>query len=402
MIKSIISKIKSIDKTQILKTFKKNWINVVIISLCLLLSIGYIVGTTINSKDNLLSKLEVALKNNDVTLLSTLVQVNDKRVDKELLEPIMEYYKADNRRVDTTISDLKTKFETPDMKIESRKFLFWNRSYINMKTYNIKVKSNFNEGIFTINKFDPITAGGEFGDVLPGIYKIGVSLENDYSEIKNNSEILLMNDVEITLNLPAENLVVNSKFTDAEIYINDENTGFLVRDKKEIGPLPIDGTITMHLEKDFPWGRVKGEKIKVLCNPIMKLDIDMENDKLKADIQEAVSSYYKGVFKSLNEEDKALILNSTEEAQDKMYGILEKKYFLLKNKYNINEINIIEKNNEYSYKDGLFRATIVVDINYEISKLLGINKSSNDKSFFTKLLYVDGNWKVEDVENFSL
>jgi hypothetical protein len=202
--------------------------------------------------------------------------------------------------------------------------------------------------------------------------------------------------------LPAKNVVVNSQFTDAEIYINDENTGFLVRDKKEIGPLPIDGTITMHLEKDFPWGRVKGEKIKVLSNPIMNLDIDMENDKLKADIRDVISSYYKGVFKALNEEDKALILNSTEEAQDKMYGILEKKYFLLKNKYNINEINIIEENNEYSYKDGLFRATIVVDINYEISKLLGINKSSNDKSFFTKLLYIDGNWKVEDVENFSL
>lgn len=402
VVKNIISRLKLMNKTQIFKNLKKNWINVVIISLCLFFSIGYIVGTTVNSRDNLLSKLEVALKNNDVTLLSTLVQLNGKRIDKELLEPIMEYYNADSKRVDTTISRLKTKYETSDMKLESRKFLFWNKSYINMKTYNIKIKSNFDKAIFTVNEFDPITADGELGDILPGIYKIEGNLDSEYGEVKNNSKILLTNDVVITLNLPAKNIVVDSQFTDAEIYINNKNTGFIVKDKKEIGPLPIDGTITMHLEKDFPWGRIKGEKVKVSSNPSMRLDINMENDKLKAEIKDIITNYYNGVFQALNEENKALISNSTEEAQDKMYKILEEKYFFLKNKYIINEINIIEENNEYCYKDGQFRAIIVVDINYEISKLLGINKSSNSKSFFTRLLYVDGNWKVENVENFSL
>jgi len=401
MIKKIINKVKSLDKTKILSTLRKKWIGIFIILLCLLLCIGYIVGKQINLKNDLLSKLEVSLKDSDVDLLSSLVEVNGKRVDKEVLEPIIEYYRGDGGRVDATISNLKNKLETPDMKLESNKFLFWDRYYLNIMTYNIKVNSNYQDGIFTING-ESITTGGELGNLIPGVYTVDGVLNGKYGEIKNSTQILIMSDEEITLNFPAEDVVVNSNFSDAEIYINEQSTGFIVKDKKEIGPLPIDGTKTMHLEKDFPWGRIKGEEVAVKDNANITLDINMENDKVKTDIDEVISEYYNGVFNALNEEDKDLIGNSTVQAQDKIYGILEKKYFILKNKYKINKINIIEENNEYSYKDGQFRATIVVDINYEIDKFLGIDKISNNKKFFTKLLYEDGGWKVEDVEDFSL
>jgi uncharacterized membrane protein YvbJ len=402
MINSIISKIKSIDKTRILRTLRKKWLEIFIILICLLLSIGYIVGKEMHSKSYLLSKLEVALKNDDVALLNSLVKVNDKNIDEKLLQPIMEYYKEDSSRVDSTISELKDNLETSDMILEKKKFLFWDRFYINMKTYNIKVESNFSEGTFKINDFDPITTGGEYGGLISGIYKVQGSLQSEYGEIKNSTETLLMNDEKIVLNFSAKKVKVNSQFSDADIYINDENTEMMVRDQKEIGPIPIDGTVTMHLEKDFPWGRIKGEEVKVSDSPEINLNIDMANDQLKSDIKDVITEYYKGVFKALNEEDKNMIGNSTKEAQDKIYGILEQKYFFLKNDYNISEITIVEENNEYSYKDGQFRATIVVDVNYYISKFLGLNKTSNKKSFFTKLIYKEGNWMVEDVENFSL
>lgn len=402
MINSIISKIKSIDKTLILRTLRKKWLEIFIILLCLLLSIGYIVGKEMHSKSYLLSKLEVALKNNDVALLNSLVKVNNKNIDEKLLQPIMEYYKADNGRVDSTISELKDNLETSDMILEKKKFLFWDRFYINMKTYNIKVESNYSDGTFKINDFDSITTGGEYGGLISGLYSVQGSLQSEYGEIKNSTETLLMNDEKIVLNFPAENVQVNSQFSDADIYINDKNTGIMVRDKKEIGPLPIDGTVAMHLEKDFPWGRIKGEEVTVSDSPEINLNIDMVNDQLKSDIKDVITDYYKGVFNALNEEDKSLIGNSTKEAQDKIYEILEQKYFFLKNDYNISEINIIEENNKYSYKEGQYRATIVVDVKYNISKFLGLNKTSIKKSFFTKLIYKDGSWKVEDVENFSL
>ena len=137
-------------------------------------------------------------------------------------------------------------------------------------------------------------------------------------------------------------------------------------------------------------------------NSIM-FDLDMKNDKLSDDVKLKVTNFYNSVFDSLNNEDKDIIVDATDDAREKIYDILQKSYFILKNKYTIESIDIKDENCEYEYSDGVYSANIVVDIKYEVSKVFfGINKTVNEKSFFTKIIFKDGSWIINDVENFSL
>jgi uncharacterized membrane protein YvbJ len=401
--KLIVDKFKSVDVSKILKILRKNIVYIVFLFIIIFLAIGYFAGREINTKDNTLVKLQEALKNSDVDKLDKIVVVNDKKIDKSSLEPLIKYYSGEDEKIEATIDKLKDNLETADMSLESYNFLLWKRYRINIKTYNLKVNSNFSKGEFAIENLDTITAGGEFGHLIPGVYNISGLLKSEYGNVENSDEELIMENTEITMDFQAVTVLVTSEFTDAQIFVGENDTNCMVRDKTKIGPLPSDGSVAMHLEKDFPWGRVKGQEVIVGDSPNIKLDIKLENDNLKSDIKGVVDTYYSGVFDALNKEDKSLILNSTDQAKDKIYSILQKDYFILKNRYKIDKINIIYDKNEYSYKNGEYRATIVVEVSYNTSKtFLELNKNTNTKSFFTKLIYKEQKWSVEDVENFSL
>ena len=198
-------------------------------------------------------------------------------------------------------------------------------------------------------------------------------------------------------------LNISSAFYDAEVFANGQSTGILVKDAKNIGPFPTTGEVKLHIEKEFPWGRVKGEEVQVKDIPNLTLNLSMENETLKSEIDTVVDEFYRSVFLSLNEEDKSVIKGGTENAINKIYDVLEKKYFILKNKYNIKDIRIVEDKNQYRHEDGIYSATIVVSVDYTVSKsFLGLNKEESNKLFFTKMLYNGKEWKAEDVENFSL
>lgn len=212
-----------------------------------------------------------------------------------------------------------------------------------------------------------------------------------------------MSNEEIKLDFDAVMLNISSQFYDAEIFINGKATGILVKDGKNIGPLPTDGSVKVHLEKEFPWGRVKGDEVTVKDIPNITLDIRMQNDTMRSEIRDVVTEFYNSVFVALNEEDKTTIKGATEDAINKIYDVLEKKYIFLRNRYEIKEINIIEDKNQYRYDNGNYNATIVVSVDYRISKnFLGLNAEDTNKMFFTKVLYNGAEWKIEDVENFSL
>ena len=209
--------------------------------------------------------------------------------------------------------------------------------------------------------------------------------------------------IEISMEFDAVMLNISSAFYDAEVFANGQSTRILVKDAKNIGPFPTTGEVKLHIEKEFPWGRVKGEEVQVKDIPNLTLNLSMENETLKSEINTVVDEFYRSVFLALNEEDKSVIKGGTENAINKIYDVLEKKYFILKNKYNIKDIKIVEDKNQYRYENGVYSATIVVSVDYTVSKsFLGLNKEESNKLFFTKMLYNGKEWKAEDVENFSL
>ena len=399
----LIKDIKSIKRETIFEIMKKRGKLLTILALVILMFLGFGIGRINTSKEHLLSKLEVALKNESSNKLSSIAKFNNKKVSKKEVQPLINYYSKDNSRVDSLINKLKTVGETEDLKLVEENRVFGTRCYIDIKPYSLKIDSEFKDSRFTIDDKNYINAGSKIDKLIPGVYPVKGILESGFGDIEASKEIVLMKDEEIDMEFDAVMLNISSAFYDAEVFANGQSTGILVKDAKNIGPFPTTGEVKLHIEKEFPWGRVKGEEVQVKDIPNLTLNLSMENETLKSEIDTVVDEFYRSVFLSLNEEDKSVIKGGTENAINKIYDVLEKKYFILKNKYNIKDIRIVEDKNQYRHEDGIYSATIVVSVDYTVSKsFLGLNKEESNKLFFTKMIYNGKEWKVEDIENFSL
>lgn len=380
--------------------------SVIIISvllLLILLCLGYLVGNINKGRDKVINNLEMALKDDDVNKLRNVVRVNNKKVSSEELKPLMDYFSNNISKIENTIRSLKTTDSSNEFTLEKTKGLFKDKYKININLVNLTITSNFNEGEFTLNNTNKLIDGDTFSDIIPGSYTIKGVLQSEYGDIVDTKDIVISENKKETFTFNAININVESDYEEAEIFINDVNTGYKVLDNKEIGPIISDGSVNVHLEKDFPWGRINSGNVAIKDINKLKINIDMNNEELQTSLNIIVKSFYESVFNSLNEEDKDLISDATEETKNKIYTIIEKEYFILKNKYTISNINIDNDKSEFSYSNGMYKANIVVNLDYNISKtFLGLNKTSSEKSFFTKLVYKNNSWMVEDVENFNL
>jgi len=402
-IEKLSSLVSFLKELYFFKLIRKRWKLTILILLAFFLFFGYFLGRINTSREYILSKLEMALKNSNTSTLSDIVKVDGERVKQKNLESLVEYYSNGNNKIDTLITNLKNNNETKDFKLKRKKYFFWNMYYLEVKTFNIKIKSNFKEGNFIVGNSGKIKAGETLKNVIPGNYKITGSLNSNYEEIKTSKEVVVMEDKEIELNFPATTITINSDFQDAEVYINGKSIEKEVKDIKDFGPVPTDGTVSVYLEKDFPWGRNKGEEVKITENPIINLTVPISNETLEEDLTNIITKFYESVFLALNKQNKKYIENCTNDIKNKIYTSVEKKYILFKNKYSNLKIDIDFDNSQYFYKDNTYRATIVANVQYDVSKaILDINKETYSKSFFTRIVYKDNEWIVEDVDNFNL
>ena len=362
--------------------------------------------------DRTLDSFVSAIKSSDEKGLRKIVLDDDKKINKELLKPLIKYYDENSLKIDATVNKLKNSGESEDFTIIKKDYFIFSKYYLQIKKYKVTLNSNFEDGVFYLypnaDKIDSeninkIKSGETINNVYPGVYTIKGNLPSDYSTIETSKDILVMNDKIDTLDFNAINLSVESDFKDAYIYINNDNTSVKVSDNKKIGPITSDGSNTVHIETDSPFGTLKSEEKVITSVPSVKLNPIIEGDELYDDIEENIEDFYKSIFEALNSENKDEIKGSTDSVKQKIFNILSTKYFILKNKYDITDTHIDRDKSILSYDGEDYKGTIVVTINYNISKkFFGINKSENTKNFFTRIIYKNNKWIIEDVDNFEL
>lgn len=402
---NIIKKMQEVDSEKILRFIKRKWLLLLVAFLCIFLCLGFLIGKNQYSKSYIISKLETSLKNNNEKSLCKIVRLNNNKIDKNTLKPLMKYYVEDKSKVDLTINSLKNNNESNDFKLICKNKIFGKKYYFEVKTYDLQVNSNYKEGKFFIKNIDKsIISGEKFKGLIPGIYNVNGILESKYGNIKSKTkEVIVMSDKTIDSKFDAINITVSSIYDDAKIFINNKDTNKIIKDNIKFGPFKTDGSVSIYIKKKFPWGTIKSNTVNVKDIPNINLDINMKNDELTSEIKYSISKFYKSVFQSLNKNNEKLIVNATDEARKSIFNILSQSYIILKNKYSIDEINIDEDKSEFIYKDGEYRANIVVSLKYNVSKVfLGLDKTEKEKNFFTKVIFEEGKWKVYDVDNFSL
>ena len=385
-----------------LKEFLINRKLLLIAMLAFFTIIGFRIGSYNSSKNILLNKLEVALKENNPGKIYKEVKLEGKRISKNDFEPLAEYYFENQSNVNSIIKDLKNNGESEHFTLINKKILFLNNYYIEIKPVAIKVNVNFDETNIYINN-KKIAATNIKRNLIPGKYSVKGKLDTLYGTVEEEKEVYILENMEYHMNMPALSISLTSNFDDADVFINDKAINKKVKDIKKYGPIPLNKEVNIQLQKEFPWGLIKSEKVLVSNLPNINIDIDMVNEELINNVNEATNIFYSSVFDALNNSQSSLILNSHDDTKSKIYDSIKRESLFLKNNYDINDLKTELKSSEFYYENETYKGNVVVNLNYNIKKkLLPFIQSNVEEMFLTQIEYEHNNWIVIDVQKFSM
>lgn len=364
--------------------------------------IGFSVGSYKSSKNIILKNLEIALKDNRPGKIYREVKFQNKRISKSDFEPLAEYYSENPSRVSNIIKDLKNNGESGYFTLVNKKILFFDNYHIEILPVAIKINTNFNNAEVYINDKE-LTDTNLTVSLIPGKYLIKGKLNTLYGLVEEEKELYIVENMEYSLNMPALNISLTSNFEDADVFINDEKINKKVKDIKKYGPIPLNKEINIQLQREFPWGVIKSDKILVSSLPNINIDIDMVNEKLINDVNNSTDIFYSSVFNALNSSDSSLILNSKEDTRSKIYDSIIRESLFLKNNYELNDLKTELKSSEFYYENGTYKGNVVINLNYNVKKkLLPFLKNNVEEMFLTHIEYEDNNWIIDDVQKFSI
>ena len=385
-----------------LKEFLINRKLLLIAMLAFFTIIGFKIGSYNSSKNIILNKLESALRENNPGKIYKEVKLEGKRISKNDLEPLTKYYFENQSNINSVIKDLKNNGESGHFTLINKKILLFDNYYIEIKPVAIKVNVNFDETNIYINNKE-IAATNIKRNLIPGKYSVKGKLDTLYGTVEEEKEVYILENMEYDMNMPALSISLTSNFDDADVFINDNAINKKVKDIKKYGPIPLNKEVNIQLQKEFPWGLIKSEKVRVSNLPNINIDIDMVNEELINNVNEATNIFYSSVFDALNNSQSSLILNSHDDTKSKIYDSIKRESLFLKNNYDINDLKTELKSSEFYYENETYKGNVVVNLNYNIKKkLLPFIQSNVEEMFLTQIEYENNNWIVIDVQKFSI
>ncbi|SCJ71972.1 Predicted membrane protein [uncultured Clostridium sp.] len=392
---------KVIDKFNRLSLEKK----IVIISIVIFVIFTFItanISSGASTKEEAISNFKAAIENKDEKLLSKTLKVDGEKVDSESLVPLIHYYYEKRDTLLDITKKLRAENKSGMLNIESKKNIFGEKYYLNVSKISLVIKSNFNNTeIFIGNR--SIKAGEILKDIIPGTYIAKYKLNTDFGDVTGEEEITLIEDANINIIVDAGSITLYSDYKDADVFIDNKNIEKKVSSIVDFGPVPLNKDLNLYIEQEFPWGKIKSEAVVINSSGIIKVDIDMVNDKLMNEIEVSLNTFFNSVFDALNGEDKTLIQNADESTKNKIYDDIFKKTLFFTNNYEISDMSLNIEKSEFKYEDFIYKGNVVVKINYDIyKKILPFVKESRDETFLVGLVYDNGKWISNSIQRFNI
>lgn len=400
---SFIKDIKNIKEIGVKTLWERNRLKFVIMFISIFAIFIFLLSSFGLSKEEVLSKFELALINGNPSTLAQYVKVENEKVSSKELQPLIDGYDKDKVRIKKIVNELRKVGKSGNFTVESRKGFLKEKYYIDINTINVSFITNINDvDIEFSNKRFNLIDKAEF-DVIPGTYKVLYTYKTEYGDISESKIVNLMEDETVEINVDGRYITLYSNFDDAKVFINDLDTGLEAKDVKNYGPLPKDKDIKIHLEREFPWGKINSEEVLISNDQYIKLDINMVNDELNNMIYEKVNEFYFSSFEALNSKDKSLILGATEEVKEMVYNYINEKAFLLSNNYEITDLSVEIEKSDFKYEDNIYKASLVTRINYSVyKKLLPFVKNSNESSFILNLEYENEDFIIKGIQKIDI
>lgn len=288
---------------EILKSYK--WWIIGIAALAVIVIGGYLFGKYWTSADRQIASLEAAIRTEDALRLASLLHIGDEGtpIDESQAKTIIAYVKSHDL-LDDVAGDLKRQADGGEgtsfavLVKDGSQFGFYQKYRIDVMTSTADVHTNYEGAKIFLDGKEVATADSDdfkttVGPLVPGEYDLEARYAGEYTTLKAAHRLTATGSDPVgtvDLTLEGQYVKVDSNFEGAAIFIDGTDTGAVTGQDDELGPVAVDGSNKVHLEKAFPWGAVKSEEVPI-DEASMRIEIDPNTDAMKETVMKDVSDF---------------------------------------------------------------------------------------------------------------
>lgn len=255
---------------------------------CLLLILLFTSGQT--DPEELVHQFEMAVVTGDIDKVKDLVEPDDGlELEEKYLQQFVDHAQTEPEYHDTLMwllnaqaahyaqSEAVLQYGTDAMTTaelkkagdyyvkENKRTLLPDTYSIGIRPYYITLETNKPKAKLKVDDehvFETTKKKQEYryGPVMPGIYLTQASRKYEYADLSTKDKVTLFGHhsrrVPADLNLHEEAVKIDSSFGHVTLFVNGKKVG-KVKDHETFGPLTKDGSIKIHGEANFSWGKAK-------------------------------------------------------------------------------------------------------------------------------------------------
>lgn len=288
---------------------------------------GYKAGQYYTSEDRLIGRFEQALDSQDPKAIAKFLTSKDENlvIDEKSIAGFVRYLDQNpdekqgilnTLREQVILGEQAAKDNSLDQLLpgfglsgvvnleKSGKTLFYNTYSLTMDAVYISVETNFAGTVLSVNGQQVAVAdrpnfAAKLGPYVPGLYQVEARFKNEFIDLKNTEDLELLDantSYAAFLKLEGETVRWDSRFSEqpklnGRLYINGKKVEVNPFDNPEFGPVTTDGSMTLAVEADFPWGTVKSSEV-IIDKKFIVLDFTRQ-DNIQNSIKDTLVKHAK-------------------------------------------------------------------------------------------------------------
>jgi uncharacterized membrane protein YvbJ len=376
----------------------------------------YMYGKTMTGEDRYIRQFEAALRGGDAARVAFMLHTDTGKVsmNESNAEGIIGYVDNTEGLADRVIQDLKDQASGSkpatffEWKRDGKQFGIYDRYRIVVRTSSVNAHTNYDGTEIKLNGKTVATADSDdytatVGPLLPGLYKLQAEYAGEYTTLKTEQEVTVTGsgtEAPVDLSMKGEYVTVDANYSKAAIFIDGRDTGAVAGMQDKLGPVTLDGTNYVHVEKSFPWGIAKSKPVPIDSASI-HVEIDPNTDGLKKAVMNTAAEFLQSwidayhtldasAVKHLSKDKMGALVSSVQayKANGLVYnGRLKKLVFDLDSIY-------------IQQSDGVFRTAVSVQNTYD-QAYYAQGETPPEPTEITdtityNLVIQDGKWIIED------
>ncbi|PFK35931.1 hypothetical protein COI93_16270 [Bacillus cereus] len=268
------------------KKSRKNIVLFIILALFAAASFGaYKFGAYKFSKEKQINALIDAFNKKDISTIDSLIKSDDPglKIKTEDIKSYLRYLKDNpsynkellsylqKQTVDSKLVD-KENFVDGQIVEDGKEWFLYPKYKFNIKSYFMTVSTTAKTAEVYVNdkketELSSEKSSKEIGPYFPGTYVVKAKAKTELTELETEREVELAGEkegkVDVKLSLEGKYVTISSDESSANVIVNGKKRGKLEYGSYKLGPVPTDGTVEIHLEKQTEFGVMKTESVKI-------------------------------------------------------------------------------------------------------------------------------------------